>query len=108
MKRRRIVEGPLTIEVVPEHETCRVRLGGELDLFGAPTLERELDRLLSGELQPVILDLSEVQFIDSCGLACLIKATRRSREDGDRLRMTKPRGHVADVSTPPASTTRCR
>ena len=37
MKRRRIVEGPLTIEVVPEHETCRVRLGGELDLIGAPT-----------------------------------------------------------------------
>ena len=38
-----------------------------------------------------------MQFIDSLGLACLIKATRRSREDGDRLRMIKPRGHVADV-----------
>ena len=97
VRRRLIVEGPLKIEVGPEVETCLVRVSGELDMIGAPALERELHRLLSQRLQTVILDLTDVEFIDSLGLACLIKVTRRSREDGDRLRMIKPRGHVADV-----------
>ena len=93
-----IAEGSLTIEVGPELETCLVCLAGELDLAGAPALERELERLLSGELQTVILDLEALEFIDSLGLQCLLRAARSSRANGDRLRVLRPTtGQVARV-----------
>jgi anti-anti-sigma factor len=91
---RRVVEGALTIEVGPEVETCLVHVSGELDIATAPALENELGRLLSSDLQSVILDLDELLFIDSTGLRCLLQVTRRSRADGDRLRM---RGANPDV-----------
>jgi anti-sigma B factor antagonist len=84
---RRINQGLLTIEVGPEIETCLVRAVGELDLATVAALENELSRLLSSDLQRVVLDLGELTFVDSVGLVCLVNAARRSSRDGDRLRM---------------------
>ncbi len=85
---RTITEGPLKIELGPELEICLVCVSGELDCINAPVLDAQLHRLLtSTELRSVILDLSELEFIDSIGVECLLKATQRSRENGDRLRI---------------------
>ena len=94
---RSIVEGALRIEIGPEAETCLVRVAGELDLANVPALERELHRILTHDLQRVILDLEDLEFIDSTGLACLVKATRHSRADGDRLRIIGATGQVDRV-----------
>jgi anti-sigma B factor antagonist len=96
-RQRVIAAGPLTIEVGPQLETCLVRVEGELDLAGVPMLERELEELLSSDLQSVILDLEELEFIDSLGLRCLLEAARGSRANGDRLRMLRPTGQVARI-----------
>ena len=85
---RTITEGPLKVELSPELEICLVRASGELDCINAPVLDAQLHRLLtSTELQSVILDLSELEFIDSLGVECLPKATQCARENGDRLRI---------------------
>ena len=85
---RTITEGPLKVELSPELEICLVRASGELDCINAPVLDAQLHRLLtSTELRSVILDLSELEFIDSIGVECLLKATQWSRENGDRLRI---------------------
>jgi anti-sigma B factor antagonist len=94
---RRIVDGSLTIEVGPEAETCLVRVAGELDIAAASALEDELNRLLSSDLKGVILDLGDLRFIDSTGLQCLLLVTRRSRADGDRLRMRGTKGEVDSI-----------
>ena len=78
---RTITEGPLKVELSPELEICLVRASGELDCINAPVLDAQLHRLLtSTELRSVILDLSELEFIDSIGVECLLKATQWSRE----------------------------
>ena len=94
---RRINFQQLTIEIGPESETCLVRLIGELDLEAVPTLERELERLLSARLATVVVDLGELTFIDSLGLTCLLRAARLSAEDGCHLRMLPGGGQVQEV-----------
>jgi anti-anti-sigma factor len=50
-----------------------VRLGGELDLAGVTELAAQIDELLAREPQPLLLDLSDVSFCDSSGIAVLIR-----------------------------------
>lgn len=56
---------------------------GELDMASAP----ELERLLTEQRGPVLLDLRSVRFIDSSGLRILVGAEERSRRDGLDLRL---------------------
>lgn len=77
----------LAIEVGPAGETCLVRLVGELDLATVSAVEAELNRLLTSELQTVVVDLGGLTFIDSTGIACLMKAAKLSAQDGNRLRI---------------------
>ena len=56
---------------------------GELDLATAPALEEALGRAFDGATTRVVLDLRELEFIDSSGLRTLLTARRRS-EDANR------------------------
>jgi anti-sigma B factor antagonist len=55
-----------------------IALTGELDLSGAPPLDEEIDRL-AGEtgVRRVVLDLRELEFMDSSGLRLVALAGRR-------------------------------
>ena len=60
---------------------------GEIDLSTSTRLNRELDATL--DLQPPLvrlrIDLSEVTFMDTTGVALLLKARRRALELGARF-----------------------
>jgi anti-anti-sigma factor len=64
-----------------------MRATGELDIAGAPGLEHSLLHALESSVPSIVLDLTAVDFIDRAGLQVLVWAARRSREDGDRLRI---------------------
>jgi anti-anti-sigma factor len=53
---------------------------GELDLASAPALEEELDKVLNGGTNLVIVDLRQLEFIDSTGLSVLVKAHQRAQD----------------------------
>jgi anti-sigma B factor antagonist len=65
---------------------------GELDIATAPRLAALLKRLRERR-HPVVLDLSEVAFMDSSGLNVLLDARDSSRRDGwsFRIRRVSPR-----------------
>jgi anti-anti-sigma factor len=56
-----------------------VECTGEHDIGSAADLDLEL-ALLAGENDVVVVDLTEVEFIDSSFIHCLAKAQRRSRD----------------------------
>ena len=89
-----IESGCLRIEVGPEIEACLIRLSGELDLASAPALQSEVDRLLAEALQTIVIDLANLEFIDSMGIQCLVQLSKRSRAGGDPLRFVDARGDV--------------
>jgi len=59
-----------------------VTLRGELDLATAPDLRKVLEDELAG-LAPVLIDLSDCEFIDSTGIAVIVRAwQQRQGSDG--------------------------
>jgi anti-sigma B factor antagonist len=58
-----------------------VRLSGELDLYSSPQLENELEKLIRAGAEHVLVDLTDVPFLDSSGLGVLLGAARRLGKD---------------------------
>src|SRR5450631_4331463 len=54
-----------------------VTIAGELDLATVPGVERELDPLVQSPPERVVFDLSGVSFMDSSGIAMLLRVVER-------------------------------
>ncbi|MDA0184758.1 STAS domain-containing protein [Solirubrobacter phytolaccae] len=75
----------LEVHISSEAGTTLVTVTGEVDLLTSVTLNRELDIALDAGPQWLRLDLREVIFMDTSGVAVLIKARRRALEAGCRF-----------------------
>jgi anti-anti-sigma factor len=76
---------PFAIRVASLDEgSVRVKVCGELDLSTSPALDEALRREIDAG-HKVILDLSEIAFIDSSGLNTLITALRACDSNGGAL-----------------------
>ncbi len=77
---------------------CVVTLGGELDAHDAPRL-RELfaDAVESAGNRTLLLDLTQVSFLDSTVLGCIIGLLRRVREADGHLAVVLPRGNAERI-----------
>jgi anti-sigma B factor antagonist len=73
----------LGIEAVGE--ACVIRLGGELDLYNANQVRDALGNACNESPERVVVDLGEVEFIDSTALGVLIEA--RTKLDNRRAFM---------------------
>jgi anti-sigma B factor antagonist len=76
-----------TIEEHRREGLVVLRCRGDLDLASADELAARL-RDLSDELQAVLLDLDELDFMDSSGLRVVLQAAETSREGGWQFAMT--------------------
>jgi anti-sigma B factor antagonist len=63
-------------------DACVVKLGGELDLYNAQQVREALAEATADSPQRIVVDLGEVEFIDSTALGVLIEA--RTRLDNRR------------------------
>jgi anti-sigma B factor antagonist len=59
--------------------TAVVAVRGELDLYTAPRLWDALDSAIAGKPHELVIDLSNVTFVDSSGLSVLVRAHKRLR-----------------------------
>jgi anti-anti-sigma factor len=74
----------LTAYLVDEGDgVCRIRLAGELDLSGREIADDAL-RAVDGASE-VVLDLSELEFIDSMGIHFVVLAYERAQRAGYTL-----------------------
>ncbi|HLJ02351.1 MAG TPA: STAS domain-containing protein [Solirubrobacteraceae bacterium] len=79
------MENKFRVEVRNENGASLLSVAGELDLASGPTLERELESALAREPGLVILDLRQLEFMDSTGLSVLIRAHNSAQAQGQRL-----------------------
>jgi anti-sigma B factor antagonist len=71
---------PVPFEVESEELEDGIRaftVRGELDMNTAPELEQKLDEALADSGASIMLDLCECEFIDSTGIALIVRAWRR-------------------------------
>ena len=69
-----------------------VRLGGELDLYNADDIRGALDAAIGSKPRRLVVDLSDVDFLDSTALGVLIEA--RAKLGADRLALASPQHEV--------------
>jgi anti-anti-sigma factor len=85
-----IQPSPFGIRVLPmQAGIARVRVIGEVDLCTAPLLEKALVRELEAASK-LLLDLSEVSFLDSSGLHAIVSAARAASANGGMLAVDSP------------------
>ena len=74
-----------------------VEVRGDLDLHSSPVLRRALRRMTRRGARLIVVGLSRVQFMDSCGAATLVQTLREVRSTGGELRLAEPGGNVLEV-----------
>jgi anti-anti-sigma factor len=63
----------LTLGAGPDGGRLHVGLAGELDIASLPDVAPQMDALLARDPQPVQVDLEGLEFLDSSGIAVLIR-----------------------------------
>src|ERR1700759_5030092 len=83
------VKNQFQVEVRRNGAAAVVAVSGELDLASGPELEAELDQLTGPEVQPVVIDLRALDFMDSTGLSILVRAHQRLAGEGCEMGLVK-------------------
>jgi anti-sigma B factor antagonist len=79
----------LRVGVHNHADTVVLHLDGELDLASAELLEGELQRAEVADAATVVLDLRDLQFVDSAGLRMIVGAHTHARERGQEFAVTR-------------------
>jgi anti-sigma B factor antagonist len=79
------VDGRLRIEVVLNGDIAILRLRGELDLASTPILSAQLQQTGSAGPAAIVIDLSELEFMDSTGLRSILMASEQCEKSGLRF-----------------------
>jgi anti-sigma B factor antagonist len=72
-------------------------LEGEIDLHVSPRVSVSLAQITAKKLNPVVVDLSRVSYIDSSGLAVLIEAMQSAEEYGGKFALTGLQENVRSI-----------
>jgi anti-anti-sigma factor len=80
-----------------DDEVKVVALRGELDFDEAPAFGRVLEELRTDGAQKVVVDLSELTFIDSSGISVLVTSARAASAERGTLVLASPNAHVRRV-----------
>ena len=94
-----MAEAPTTLELTVSEKDGETVLSaaGELDVNTAPELREHLARLANEGVRKIVVDLTDVSFIDSTALSVLVSALKRLRQvDGD-LMLASPTPSVRRV-----------
>jgi anti-anti-sigma factor len=81
----RAPSGRLTIELATDPQGIALALAGELDLETTPELDRRLEEIDATKLKRLLVDLRAVEFMDSTGLASIVRAQRFANSNGHSL-----------------------
>ncbi|MCD6359889.1 MAG: STAS domain-containing protein [Armatimonadetes bacterium] len=78
-----------------EHAICS--LSGELDAYTAPDLREALDKLLDEGYSTVVVDMNELQYLDSTGLGILVGTAKKCRQAGGDLAVVCTRPNLLKI-----------
>ncbi len=73
---------PFRVDVHPERDVVRVAAVGELDLATVTQLRAQIDELRQAGFEHLVLDLRQLTFMDSSGVALILDEDRSARRNG--------------------------
>jgi anti-anti-sigma factor len=71
---------------------CLVRVHGEIDLSNAHEVSAAIGTLMGQDARLLVVDLSDITYLDSAGVALLLRLAERLRARRRQLHLVVPRG----------------
>lgn len=87
----------MDVHVTTEGEEAVLSCQGRLTMTTAKALREAVETTVGKGSTRVVVDLSEVPFVDSSGLGALIAGLKRARQAGGDLRIAAPGEQVTTV-----------
>jgi anti-sigma B factor antagonist len=87
----------LSIRSDREGATLTLTLAGELDGLSGARFRAAIEEAQDSDAAAIVLDLTQVEFVDSSGLVALLMAARRSEREGTRLQVRAGSGEVRQL-----------
>ena len=84
---------------IEERNEWEVQFYGEVDIYNADSLKSELNSLLEEKKADIIIDCTNLKYIDSTGLGVLISALKKVREAEKQIRITNLKPYIAKIFT---------
>ncbi len=91
------MNAPLTVAIRDEGGTAVISLIGGVQIDQPELLRDELMDLLERGRTRLVVDLAQLQFIGSAGIAALLDAQHRAKELGGELRLAAPCQRIANM-----------
>jgi anti-anti-sigma factor len=82
--------------MMPESTTV-VPVRGEVTFSNVRDFDRELDQAFAAGARNLVVDLTDVTFIDSSGLSSLLTASARARKLGGRVALVLAQGEPPSI-----------
>jgi anti-sigma B factor antagonist len=70
------------------------RMTGDIDINTSPDVKKSFDRTISAKKNKVVINLKDVGYVDSSGLATLVEILKNLRSYGGKLKLTNLSGKV--------------
>ncbi|HKP99023.1 MAG TPA: STAS domain-containing protein [Actinomycetes bacterium] len=80
------------VEGVRQGTVCLVRVHGEIDLSNAQEVSRAIGSAMGQEARRLVVDLSDITYLDSSGVALLLRLAERLQTRRRQLHLVVPRG----------------
>ena len=80
-------DGPFRVTTERTANEDRVHVCGEIDMSVTRDLDRVMRQAEAGDAERIVLDLSELDFLDAAGVRLLLDLKERSDTNGCRLRV---------------------
>lgn len=86
----------LDLDATQQDGVTTVRVRGEVDLESSPELWADLQRYITRD-QTLRIDLAGVDYMDSTGVAVLVRALKQSQQIGSQITLACPSPRVKAV-----------
>ena len=98
MKREFIgIMGKLTCELGEEMGAAIVTLGGQADVYTSPEMSKILEAYISRGQANILLNLEELEYLDSSTLAALLRSQKKAKTLGGDVKLLKLGGEPRKV-----------
>jgi anti-sigma B factor antagonist len=87
----------LRIQTKSEENRVIVSISGDIDAYHSPKLKEEMEKYTSGEVKEILLELSDVPYIDSAGLGTLVSILRETRNGKKSLKLIGLRPNIKRI-----------
>ena len=87
----------MELEVIKKNNVSILKIKGDVDLYSSPLVRKEILAILTKSNKNLLVDLEDVSYMDSSGVATLVEALQLTNKKGGKLRLFNLGRAIRDV-----------